>query len=228
MKLFQYARKEKGMWRGWLQDGQSLEFYWNSKPFRIIAELGFSKDDRDMAHRNLHLALGRFAAFIPLGITEHPWEYGESPSWGFMFSLEYDCRFYFGHWSYYFRLPWADHTLAYEKQLVPGDDSTWVDVFDNAIEPFSEKHPYRYTLQNGAVQCRVATIHKRRHLITWAWLRWLKIPFKVLHSIDVVFSGPVGEETGSWKGGCTATSHIVKPGETMLETLRRMEVERKF
>lgn len=216
------------MWRGWLKNGQSVELYWNNKPFRISAEISFSHNEYDQAQRNLHLAFWKFSAFLPLGVTEHPWEYGESPIWGFLISMEYDCRFYWGHWSHYFRLPWAEHTLAYQKQLTPDDETSWVSVFDYSIEPFSESYPYQYRLQSGEVQEVTATVHKRRHLITWAWLRWLKIPFRVLHSIDFQFSDEVGEGSGSWKGGCIASSYAMKPGETMFDALKRMSEERKF
>jgi len=54
------------------------------------------------------------------------------------------------------------------------------------------------------------------------WPRWTK------ESIDVEFSGEVGERSGSWKGGCIGCSYDLRPDETMLCTLRRMEKEQSF
>lgn len=87
-----------------------------------------------------------------------------------------------------------------------------------------ETHPYTYTLRSGEVQHRTATIKHERRL----WTRWW-LPFRrVSNVIDVEFSDEVGERSGSWKGGCTGCSCIMKPGETPLQTLRRMELEREF
>lgn len=87
-----------------------------------------------------------------------------------------------------------------------------------------ESHSYRYTLRNGTVQERTATIRVEDGRWTRNWLprakesRW----------IDVQFSDEVGERTGSWKGGTIGCSYTMLPGETPLDTLRRMERERKF
>lgn len=87
-----------------------------------------------------------------------------------------------------------------------------------------EVHPYTYTLRSGEVQQRTATIkHDRR-----VWTRWW-LPFRrVSNAIEVTFSGEVGERSGSWKGGCIGCGYEMQPGETPLQTLRRMELERKF
>lgn len=87
-----------------------------------------------------------------------------------------------------------------------------------------EDHPYTYTLRSGEVQHRTATIKAEQR----KWTRWW-IPFRrVSRSIDITFSDEVGERTGSWKGGCVGCGYEMKPGETPLQALRRMEAERKF
>lgn len=87
-----------------------------------------------------------------------------------------------------------------------------------------EAHPYIYKLKNGTVQVRVATIKVE----TRKWTRWW-YPFKKLSkAIDVTFDDEVGERSGSWKGGCIGCGYEMKPDETPLQTLRRMELERKF
>jgi hypothetical protein len=87
-----------------------------------------------------------------------------------------------------------------------------------------ETHPYTYTLRSGEVQHRTATIKVERR----TWTRWW-LPFKrVSRSIDVEFSGEVGERSGSWKGGCTGCGFPMLASETPVQALRRMEATRKF
>lgn len=87
-----------------------------------------------------------------------------------------------------------------------------------------ETHPYTYTLRSGEVQHRTATIKVERR----TWTRWW-LPFRrISRSIDVEFSGEVGERTGSWKGGCIGCSFPMLASETPVQALRRMEATRKF
>jgi hypothetical protein len=87
-----------------------------------------------------------------------------------------------------------------------------------------ESHPYTYTLRSGEAQERTATIKVESRLWTRPWL-----PYKRLsRSINVEFSGEVGERSGSWKGGCIGCGYEMLPGESPFETLRRMERERTF
>lgn len=85
-------------------------------------------------------------------------------------------------------------------------------------------HRYIYRLKSGEEQLRVATIQEQ----TREWRRfWLPSKF-LIRSIDVEFDKEVGERSGSWKGGCTGCSYEMKPGDTPLQALRRMEQEREF
>lgn len=86
-------------------------------------------------------------------------------------------------------------------------------------------YPYKYTLKNGEVQERIANVHVTTMHWTRKWFPFLKIKRRY---IDVEFSDEVGEETGSWKGGCIGCSYELKQGETPEECLRRMEKEREF
>ena len=87
-----------------------------------------------------------------------------------------------------------------------------------------ETHPYTYTLRSGEVQQRQATIKAEQR----TWTRWW-LPFKrVSRYIDIDFNGEVGERSGSWKGGVLGCGYEMNPGETPLQTLRRMEVDRQF
>lgn len=98
---------------------------------------------------------------------------------------------------------------------------------DVCAESVSEKYPYTYRLKNGEIQNRIATVHVTR--MTWKMRWWPLLHFKkVSTSINISFDGEVGEKTGSWKGGCTGCGYEMIGSETPLETLRRMESERKF
>lgn len=89
-------------------------------------------------------------------------------------------------------------------------------------------YPYTYTLKRGEVQNRTATVHVERMSWRPKCLRWTRLLEKSRTSIEVSFSDEVGERSGSWKGGCIGCGYEIKPGETPLETLSRMERERKF
>lgn len=87
-----------------------------------------------------------------------------------------------------------------------------------------EAHPYTYRLRSGEAQERIATIKPERRLWTRFWL-----PFRrESRYIDIDFNNEVGERSGSWKGGVMGCSFDMLPGETPLQTLRRMERERRF
>ena len=84
---------------------------------------------------------------------------------------------------------------------------------------------FTYTLKNGTVQKRIATVRVERMAHGY---RWLPFPFHIRTSIWMDFDGEVGERTGSWKGGTTGCGWDVLPGETAVQSFRRMERERKF
>lgn len=87
-----------------------------------------------------------------------------------------------------------------------------------------EQHPYRYVLRSGVLQERIATINEESRLWTRYWL-----PHRLYkRTINVEFDAEVGERTGSWKGGTIGCGYDMKPGETALDGLRRMERERSF
>lgn len=92
------------------------------------------------------------------------------------------------------------------------------------IDGEPQQHPYRYVLHNGKVQERIATIKAESRLWTRYWLPWRRIS----RYIDIEFNDEVGERSGSWKGGTLGCGYELKPSETPLECLRRMERERKF
>lgn len=60
------------------------------------------------------------------------------------------------------------------------------------------------------------------------WLTWTRIFRKIHRSIDIHFSKEVGKKKRSWKGGCIGCSYDLKPFETPLECIQRMEKDRSF
>ena len=225
--IFQHTAKEPGMWRGWLKDGQSVEINWHRRAWAFGARVTIHSDDDDRGRRLLNLCFWRLSVWLPLGITDHPWERMDGPRWGVEASQEFGLQAYWGLRRKSWDWPWCWHTLAYETQLV---DGSWRDMGweDRQALAYAERWPYRYVLRSGKEQLRTATVTKRRHIITWrafkriGWPRWIK------ESIDIEFDDGVGERSGSWKGGCIGCSYDLRPGETMEQALRRMERERKF
>lgn len=103
-------------------------------------------------------------------------------------------------------MPWRWHHKLHE---ITGNESS---------------HTYDYVLRSGKLQSCMATIRPERRF----WMRWW-IPFKLeSRYINIEFSEEIGERSGSWKGGVLGCSYDMQPGETPLDTLRRMEQERKF
>lgn len=110
---------------------------------------------------------------------------------------------------------WAPYVGCWERDKTP-----------DGREEFT--YPYRYVLNNGTVQERTATIFVDRRKWRPLCLRWTSLFERVETCIDVKFSEEVGERSGSWKGGCIGCGYELRPNETPLQCLRRMEAERKF
>ena len=87
-----------------------------------------------------------------------------------------------------------------------------------------ETHDYIYRLKSGKVQHRKATINKESREWYRPWIPWSLYR----ETIDIEFSGEVGERTGNWKGGTIGCDYGLLPKESPLQCLRRMESERKF
>ena len=114
------------------------------------------------------------------------------------------------------------YVASYEVSDTKPPDGRW-----------EETHPYRYCLRKSSweVQQRQATINVQER--EWRWqlpITKLVLPFpkKVSRSLYIDFNDEVGERTGSWKGGTMGCGYSLKPDETPLECLRRMEQERDF
>lgn len=109
---------------------------------------------------------------------------------------------------------WTRHIASYEPG---GPDGRWYGTY-----------PYRYKLRDGTVQEVTAKICVERREWRQRWLKWCPLFASKSQSIEIEFSGEVGERAGSWKGGCIGCGYDMLPGETAEQTLRRMESERTF
>lgn len=133
----------------------------------------------------------------------------------------------FNKLSFYF--PWAYNYLKTEYLFKDGwrteerGDNFW-DMEKWADQIVYETYDYQYRLQSGVIQNRKATIHQVKRY----WSRWFGLHIKSRWVIEIEFNEEVGERSGSWKGGVTGCSYEIRPGETALACLRRMESERKF
>lgn len=223
--IFQHISKEKDLWRGWLKNGQSVELSRSRHGWDFGAGVHIHSNDSGRGNRMLFLKFWRLTAVLPLGVIDHPWPAYDGPQWSVYASAEFDLSFRWGKRSKSFAWPWRCHVLSYEKQL---PDGSWVETHNFDVMPYIERYPFTYVLRNGEVQERNATVHKRRFILCRRAFRAFGWPQWVEESIDVEFDGEVGERSGSWKGGTIGCSYDILPGETLLETLRRMERERKF
>lgn len=116
---------------------------------------------------------------------------------------------------------WMSETYKTKYRIYPWEKK-WKDLLH------IENHPYKYKLKNGLVQTRNAEIYIAEREWRWRWFKWLKYPRKIWRAIEINFDGEVGERTGSWKGGTIGCSYEMKPGEEIIDTLKRMEKERIF
>lgn len=140
---------------------------------------------------------------------------------------------------------WEHETQKNRKDF--WDKEKWKDII------WSDEYFYVYNLKNGETQERIATLRVEER--EWRWRRLMRLPYPkmISKSISVEFSyggpilreviiekngcplknakkytGEIGESTKTYKGGTIGCSYSMLPGETPLQTLRRMEKERIF
>lgn len=220
--------------------------------FYLIFENNGYFDPRPQINTNLTTLVGLILPFIslwllPLSLVlffyswgslyiHLPWDTkngntAENKSWGLMFyhvDSGFPSEMWFRGWKS-FNFPWAFnfwkkevlHKSGWRKEE-KGDDYWDKEKWANDI--ILESHPYTYTLKSGEKQERTATIYQEKRY----WKRWFGLHTKCSHYIEIEFSDEVGERSGSWKGGCIGCSYEVKKGESALQCLKRMSIERKF
>lgn len=180
----------------------------------LQAEIEFPSDWHETARAwvRLGFGVGRLAISFPWKWTVPDDYQCSGPRYGFQFFGDLFCIYY-----------GKDHGRRDDPHTCITMPWGWRHR-EHKILTEPETHPYKYTLRSGEVQERTATIQVETRLWTRPWL-----PRKLFkRTIDVKFNDEVGERTGSWKGGCIGCGYDMLPGESPLDTLRRMERERVF
>ena len=211
-----------------------LRFSWGELSFRWGLGLAYSVYHED-AHINIHIGPFNLFLKVPMLIVQRP----GTEDWNAHYGFSVFERTIHLNWRLHCKIihfPWdwthvrttflrPDGTVFFHE---PKGPTNW-DERKERLKEISEAHPYHYLLlPEGKVQSRTATIYGMEMEWRWIGLKWLPWPSKISRTIAVEFSDEVGERSGSWKGGCTGCGYEWKHGETMHQSLRRMERERRF
>lgn len=184
----------------------------------------------DMRHYILlNLGFGSLYIYLPFDSGHHG---PEVPQYGFYY-YERALWFSMGKKTKSIDMPYSYQWVRTSYLL---DTNEWLhQTKANRKEDFflredlwQETHPYIYTLKDGTIQNRIATIKIEECEWRWKALKLLGFPKKISRVIDVKFNDEVGERTGSWKGGCLGCNYKILQNESPLQCLRRMESERTF
>ena len=219
------------------KEDRSWHFKWGSwsRAWGLSIEL-FNFDEEGDWSLKLLIIYGSFFITIPFLPTRNP----KDPmldSWGFSWRWDPDNRgadihLNWGEDTKIIHLPW-DHVFVRGDMLC--DDGIWRkrigswELKEGDPVRATETHPYRYVCQGGTVQDDIeAKISVEEREWRQRWLRWTKFGALVKRTIEVEFNHEVGEERGSWKGGCTGCEYEMRPDETPVECLRRMQRDRRF
>lgn len=242
-------------WRGraWIKSETYREKFhieWNfgkyARDWSLTASFGYGDSDSGVCFHACVPFLFSVYLVIPhiyhckesqLGIATH-----NGSIWLYTFSDSMESRSDFPWWkkNHCWNFPWTlDHHLTeiLEHKDAESAKPIWNDSKGGFLDTYDDRkkaeasvtkvYDYEYQLKSGVVQQRTAAVHVDR--MEWRARWWPIIPIKKIStSIWVNFNEEIGEETGSWKGGCTGCGYEMLPGETPLITLRRMECERKF
>lgn len=221
--------------REWEISNGWLSFYTGWHGVCLQYSIGSYFDTRHMLH--FSLGWGQFFIHLPIRAKE---EMCDPPEYGFYLYTQEgrgsdSLVLCLGKKTKHFHMPWSLEWVRTSKMLKDGSweherprerKEFWDEKWEDKL--WQEHYPYTYTLRSGEVQVRSARIRVSEMEWRWKWFTWLSWTKKVRKSIDIEFSDEVGEEAGSWKGGCTGCGYNMLLGEIPLATLRRMERERKF
>jgi hypothetical protein len=173
-----------------------------------------------------------FGLFIPLLFLDRfrrePEEMMES--WGFT-ACDRTIHLNWGDSCKVVHLPWSYTLISHKVRRPDGSWVPYVGSYERDKDPDGREtfaFDYTYTLRNGEVQHRTAEVYVDQWDRRWRMLRFTRLFRDLSQSINYTFSDEVGERTGSWKGGCISSGETMRPGETVEQTFRRMERERKF
>ena len=193
----------------------------------------------------IHFTLGWGQFFLTIPFIRSKYDECDPPKYGFYFySIDgfwpTELVMCLGRKNKTFYLPWnpewvrtsrlsCDETWFHERRedRKKGIECRWWDEeFQNKL--WKKTYPYTYTLKDGTIQDRLATVTVEEREWRPRWFMWTDIFSKKRRSINVEFDQEVGERTGSWKGGVTGCGYDLKPLEHPYVCLLRMQEERKF
>ncbi len=203
-------------------------------------------DLRLMYHHGYYFDQRCYLSISPLFGSFHiklPWKTSlkedyNMPQYGFYY-IENSLAFCFNKKVKHLDMPWCPTWVrtSYLSKLTTKE--SWVHEYKRFDQKFwdkekwkdvlwSETHPYKYILKSGEIQNVQATLRVVERERRPKWLTWIKLFSNISRSIEIEFSSEIGEEIGSWKGGCIGCSWKLKPNQTPLEALKEMEATRKF
>jgi hypothetical protein len=217
-------------WMGcWAIQDNSYRFNWGEVSKGWGFDLKYSVY-HETATINICLLYGNLFIKAPMIINQRD----GTEDWCASYGLSYHSKGIWWAWrtkNWCFRMPWDWQHVRHTLLNPDGSVCCEAKELEHSWEPpeeIKETHAYTYHLRSGEIQHRKATIYGEEREWRWKWFKFLPYPRKVGRSISIDFDGEVGERSGSWKGGTVGCGYGWKHEETMLESLRRMEKERKF
>jgi len=152
-------------------------------------------------------------------------------SWGFSFH-DRDLHVNWGQkWTRLFTYPWVKEQIRHEVRRPDGCWVPYVGTWEqDKVQDGREvlQYPYTYKLESSDIQHRIASVYVERRFYRPRWFKWTRLFETQAQWLEVEFNDEVGERSGSWKGGCMGCAYDIRPNETPLDALRRMERDRKF
>lgn len=190
-------------------------------------------------HFSFNLAISKLSAHVTIC---RAWRDPAEPPcdlWGISSYEGESLHLNWGDYCKIFEYPWKKKHIIDQYLMSDGSwcDDRGFDVFDDAApDRWQSTYPVVYLLDRiwrdpsyRSVQWANATVKVTRRLTAPALLgrfRWW--PRREKRYIEVRFDTDIGEEAGSWKGGCVGCWHEMRPEETPKDTLQRMMKERRF
>lgn len=221
----------------WIYENKYIIFYFG-KSFDISFELCGYFDNRPRI--NLDLFFFNLAIILPF---RNKWtDECDPPKWGIAYHNQTFWIYRGGEgnfgggnkwWTFdspftyvWVRTSYLLNNNKWEHETKGNRKDFYLEKWDNIL--WIRTYPYKYKLNSGEIQDRLATIKVVEREWRMKCIKWLPINKKTKRVIDVSFDGEVGEESGSWKGGTIGCDYELLKNETPFKALRRMENERKF
>ena len=133
-----------------------------------------------------------------------------------------DLNYYYFPWSYkWYQTKYLGKNKEWIIEKKGNRLNTYGEEWDAGL--YTEVHDYVYVLKNGNIIKTKATVTIREMEWRRKGLMFSKIGNLVRKTIDVNFDKEIGEGTGTYKGGVIGTGYEMKEGETLYQTLKRME-----